>query len=137
MRASLLPATVRQLGAEGGITDPFRGWRAGFESITEDERSKKSLVKDWTRTTDFKKSTTTYKAELAIKMPIAQENILRAWRYESIDDVPVATMTLFKKQVKLEAAKIIRTENLDRDLEDKIFVPKRTKFNEAQMKRPK
>jgi len=137
LRGAVLPASVRQLGAEGGIEDPTRGWRVGAESITEKERTEKSWARDLLRVTDFKKATAKYKAELATKMPIAQENVLKSWRYETVKDIPVATMTLFKKEVKLEAAKIIRTENLDRDLEDKIFVPRRTKFDKEQMKKPK
>jgi hypothetical protein len=137
LRGAFLPAGVRQLGAEGGFEDVTKGWKAGFETFTEKELSKDSWSKDKLRTTDFKKASEKYKAELTIKMPIAQENILKSWKYESVDEIPVETMSLFKKQVKLEAAKIIRTENLDRDLEDKIFVPRRGKFDKEQMKNPK
>ena len=137
LRATILPATVRQLGAEGGISNPFRGWRAGFESMTDEERNTKFYSKDLLRTTDFKKSTATYKSELAVKMPIAQDNILKAWKYETINDVPIPLITAFKKQVKLEANKIIKAENLDKDLEDKIFVPRRESFDKEQMKKVK
>jgi hypothetical protein len=137
LRGALLPATVRQVGAEGGFKKPLKGWRMGAESITETERSKKSWAKDYLRTTDFKKASTKYKAEMAIKLPIALDNVLQSWKYESVEDIPVATMTLFKKQVKIEAAKLIREENLTKDLEDKVFVPKRTKFDKDQMKKPK
>jgi hypothetical protein len=137
LRATILPATIRQLGAEGGIDNPFRGWRAGFESMTEEERNTKFYSKDLLRTTDFKKSAATYKAELAVKMPIAQDNVLKAWKYETINDVPIPLITAFKKQVKLEANKIIKTENLDKDLKDKIFVPRRESFDKEQMKKVK
>lgn len=134
VRASVLPATVRQLGAEGGFAEPFKGWRAGFENITEGERNLEFYSKTLLRTTDFKKSSATYKAELAIKMPIAKNNVLESWGYSEENEVPVKLLTNFKKQVKAEAVKIIKRENLEKDLEDKIFVPKRSKFDENQNK---
>ena len=135
IRASVLPATVRQLGAEGGFAEPFKGWRAGFENITEGERNLEFYSKTLLRTTDFKKSSATYKAELAIKMPVAKNNVLESWGYSEENEVPVKLLTNFKKQVKAEAVNIIKRENLEKDLEDKIFVPKRRKFDENQMKK--
>jgi hypothetical protein len=136
LRSTFLPSALRQFGAERGITDPFKGWRGGFESTTEEERNKKFLSKDLLRTTDFKKATAKYKAEFVIKTPIAQDKLLKSWGYESINDIPVTSLDLFKKQVKIETAKIIREENLSKDVKDKIFIPRRNKFDDKQTEKP-
>jgi len=128
LRASILPSTLRQIGAEGGFKDPLKGWRAGFETITEKERLDKFWAKSLLRTTDYKVASAKYKAEIAIKTPIATERILEKWGYTSEAEIPIVSLDNFKKRVKIETKRLIKEEG-------KVPFPRRSAFNKEQKKK--
>lgn len=131
-RKALLPATVRFLGANGW-DDPFNGWRAGFESTTEEEFNTKGYLYNTLRTTDFKKKSQEWKSEVAKKTPIASEKVLESWGYKKEKEVPVEYLDRFKKLVKAEAINLIVEENQTKNLENMVIKPKRKNFDKNQM----
>lgn len=135
-RKAFLPATLRFFGANSW-EDPFNGWRAGFESATEEEWNVEGKTHEWLRVTDFKKQAQEWKAEVAKKTPQATDNILQSWGYTTEKEVPVESLDRFKKLVKTETINLIVQENKGKDQEDKILKPKRRKFDMEQMKKPK
>ncbi len=135
-RKAFLPATLRFFGANSW-EDPFNGWRAGFESATEEEWNTETVTHDWLRVTDFKKQSQEWKAEVAKKTPQATQNVLESWGYTTEKEVPVESLDRFKKLVKAETIDLIVQENKGKDQEDKVLKPKRKKFDMEQMKKPK
>lgn len=131
-RKALLPATLRFLGANGW-DDPFNGWRAGFESSTEEEWNTENFIYDKLRTTDFKRESQKWKSEVAKKTPIASEKVLESWGYKKEKEVPVEYLDRFKKLVKAEAINLIVEENQTKDFEDMVIKPKRKNFDKNQM----
>ena len=132
-RKAFLPATIRFLGANGW-DDPFNGWRAGFETSTEEEYNTKGYLYNTLRTTDFKKESQEWKAEVAKKTPIASKKVLESWGYKKEKDLPVEYLDRFKKLVKAEAINLIVQDNQNKDLEDMTIKPKRRNFDATQMK---
>lgn len=132
-RKAFLPATVRFLGANGW-DDPFNGWRAGFETSTEEEFNTKGYLYNTLRTTDFKKESQEWKAEVAKKTPIASKKVLESWGYKKEKDLPVEYLDRFKKLVKTEAINLIVQDNQNKDREDMTIKPKRRNFDANQMK---
>jgi len=135
-RKAFLPATLRFFGANSW-EDPFNGWRAGFESATEEEWNTETMTNEMLRVTDFKNQTQEWKAEVAKQTPKATENILRSWGYTTEKEIPVASLDKFKKLVKAETIDLIVENNRKEDKEDRILKPKRSKFDKEQMRKPK
>lgn len=132
-RKAFLPATVRFLGANGW-DNPFNGWRAGFETSTEEEFNTQGYLYNTLRTTDFKKESQEWKSEVAEKTPIATKNVLESWGYKKEKDLPVEYLDRFKKLVKVEAINLIVEDNQGKNLEDMTIKPKRRNFDANQMK---
>ena len=135
-RKAFLPATLRFFGANSW-EDPFNGWRAGFESATEEEWNTETYTNRLLRVTDFKTQSQEWKAELAKQTPKATKNILNNWGYTTEKEVPVESLDKFKKLVKSETIDLIVQENRGRDKEDKVLKPKRPRFDKEQMMKPK
>lgn len=135
-RKALLPATLRFFGANSW-EDPFNGWRAGFESTTEEEWNTETLTNRLLRVTDFKVESQKWKDELAKKTPIATENVLESLGYKKEKEVPVAYLDRFKKLVKAETIDLIAQDNKEKDKEERVLKPRRGRFDKEQMKKPK
>lgn len=134
-RKAFLPSAVRYIGVNGW-DDPLKGWRGGFETITESEYQDQEII-DKYKITDLKKAKVSWADAVKSKKQEAKKNILNTpmfKKYKIEDDIPVEGLDRFEKEWKLEAKRIVVRENLGKEDKDKLWGKSpRGKFDEDQM----